>query len=181
MPKCLCSALTAAQNQDSAFINQEVKKQGCKEVRSWLLLILTSLLPVSLPLLVEYMKKSIQEIAKKDGRYSPRAFQFVHEGLEYTVKKFYPNVQRPGDELHHISGKQLCEGLADLAAEKWGRMAKVTLNQLGIKSTNDFGNIVYLLVENKWMHARAEDSIEEFNNVYDFEEVFEKNYKFKNL
>jgi uncharacterized repeat protein (TIGR04138 family) len=125
------------------------------------------------------MKKSIQEIAKNDGRYSLRAFGFVHEGLEYTVKKFHGNIERPSDDLHHISGKQLCEGLADLAADKWGRMAKVTLNQLGVKSTNDFGNIVYLMIENKWMHARPEDSIEEFNSVYDFEEVFEKNYEFR--
>jgi len=124
------------------------------------------------------MKKSIQEIAKNDGRYSLRAFGFVHEGLEFTVKKFH-GIDKPTDELHHISGKQLCEGLAEFAADKWGRMAKVTLNQLGIKSTNDFGNIVYLMVENKWMHARPEDSIEEFNSVYDFEEVLEKNYKFK--
>ena len=124
------------------------------------------------------MKKSIQEIAKKDGRYSLRAFQFVHEGLEYAVKKFYgPDIVQ--DEPHHITGRQLCESLAELAAEKWGRMARVVLNQLGVKSTNDFGNIVYLMVENKWMHARPEDSIDEFDSVYDFETVFEKNYIFR--
>ncbi|MDD5011180.1 MAG: hypothetical protein PHQ00_03550 [Phycisphaerae bacterium] len=123
------------------------------------------------------MKKSIKEIAELDGRYSLRAFEFVQEGLGRTVKKHY------GDEIenegpHHVTGKQLCYSLAELASDKWGRMAKVVLNQLGIKSTNDFGNIVYLMVENKWMHARPEDSIEEFNNVYDFEGVFEKNYSF---
>jgi uncharacterized repeat protein (TIGR04138 family) len=126
------------------------------------------------------MKKSIQEIAKADGRYSLRAFQFVHEGLEYAVKKYH-GLEHPDDEPHHITGKQLCEGLADLAGEKWGRMARLTLNQLGIKSTNDFGNIVYLMVEHKWMHARPEDSIEEFHNVYDFETVFEKNYNFSTV
>jgi len=126
----------------------------------------------------ENMKKSIQEIAKADGRYSLRAFGFIQEGLEYAVKKIH-GLDQPADEPHHITGKQLCEGLAEFAADKWGRMAKVTLNQLGIKSTNDFGNIVYLMVENKWMHARPEDSIEEFHDVYDFEEVFEKNYQFR--
>jgi uncharacterized repeat protein (TIGR04138 family) len=126
------------------------------------------------------MKKSIQEIAKNDGRYSLRAFQFVHEGLEYSVKKFY-GADLPTDEPHHITGKQLCEGLADLAADKWGRLAKLTLNKLGIKSTIDFGNIVYLMVDNKWMHARPEDSIEDFHNVYDFETVFERNYDFNSV
>jgi len=123
------------------------------------------------------MKKSIQEIARLDGRYSLRAFQFIHEGLEFSVKKFH-DIDPLSDEPHHITGRQLSEGLAELAGDKWGRMAKVTLNQLGIKSTRDFGNIVYLMVENHWMHARPEDSIEEFNDVYDFETVFEKNYKF---
>jgi uncharacterized repeat protein (TIGR04138 family) len=114
------------------------------------------------------MKKSIKEIAELDGRYSLRAFEFVQEGLGRTVKKHY------GD----VTGKQLCYSLAEFASGKWGRMAKVVLNQLGIKSTNDFGNIVYIMVENKWMHARPEDTIEEFDSVYDFEEIFEKNYQF---
>ena len=123
------------------------------------------------------MKKSIEEIAKLDGRYSLRAFEFVHEGLSRTVKKDY------GDETenqgpHHVTGKQLCLGLAEFAAEKWGRMAKVVLNHLGIKSTLDFGAIVYLMVEHKWMYARPQDSINEFKNVYDFEKVFEKNFEF---
>ena len=124
------------------------------------------------------MKKSIEEIAKIDGRFSLRAFEFVHEALGRTVKKSY------GDEVenegpHHITGKELCFGLAELAAEKWGYMARVVLNQFGIKSTYDFGSIVYLMVEHKWMYARPEDSIDEFKNVYDFEEVFEKKFQFK--
>jgi uncharacterized repeat protein (TIGR04138 family) len=123
------------------------------------------------------MKKSIEEIAKLDVRYSLRAFEFVHEGLGRAVKKNY------GDEAenqgpHHVTGKQLCLGLADLAADKWGYLARVVLNQLGIKSTWDFGSIVYLLVEHKWMYARPQDSIDEFKDVYDFQEVFEKNFQF---
>jgi uncharacterized repeat protein (TIGR04138 family) len=125
------------------------------------------------------MKKSIEEIAKLDGRYSLRAFEFVQEGLSRTVKKHH------GDEIenegpHHVTGKQLCFSLAEFAAEKWGYLAKAVLNQLGIKATIDFGNIVYLMVEHKWMHARPEDTIEEFGDVYNFEEVFEKNYQFSN-
>jgi uncharacterized repeat protein (TIGR04138 family) len=125
------------------------------------------------------MKKSIEEIAKLDGRYSLRAFEFVQEGLSRTVKKHYSDeVENEGP--HHVTGKQLCFSLAEFAAEKWGYLAKVVLNQLGIKATIDFGNIVYLMVEHQWMHARPEDTIEEFGDVYNFEEVFEKNYQFSN-
>ena len=123
------------------------------------------------------MKKSIKEIAKLDGRYSLLAFEFIHEGLGRAAKEHYRD-EIENETPRHVTGKQLCFSLAELASEKWGRMAKVVLNQLGIKSTRDFGNIVYLMVENKWMHARPEDTIEEFDNVYDFEEVFEKKYDF---
>jgi uncharacterized repeat protein (TIGR04138 family) len=123
------------------------------------------------------MKKSIEEIAKLDGRYSLRAFEFVHEGLGRTVKKSYGDgIENEGP--HHVTGRELCLGLAELAGEKWGYLARVVLNRLGIKSTYDFGSIVYLMVEHKWMYARPEDTIDEFKNVYDFEEVFEKNFKF---
>jgi len=123
------------------------------------------------------MKKSIEEIAKLDGRYSLRAFEFVHEGLGRTVKKNHGD-EAENEGPHHVTGKQLCLSLAELAADKWGYLAAVVLNQLGIKSTYDFGSIVYLLVEHKWMYARPEDSIDEFKNVYDFKEVFEKKFQF---
>lgn len=123
------------------------------------------------------MKKSIEEIAKLDGRYSQRAFELVYEGLSIAVKE---NYGRDADTAgpHHITGQQLCMALAALASGKWGYLAALVLNRLGIKSTYDFGNIVYLLVEHKWMYARPQDSIDEFQNVYDFKEVFEKNFKF---
>lgn len=123
------------------------------------------------------MKKSIEEIAKSDGRYSLKAFEFVHEGLNHTVKKYHSD-EVESESPRHISGKELCMGLAEFASQKWGRMAKVVLNQLGVNSTYDFGSIVYLMVEHEWMYARPEDTIEEFKDVYDFEEVFEKKYKF---
>jgi len=126
------------------------------------------------------MKKSIEEIAKLDGRYSLRAFEFVHEGLGRTVKKNYDD-ETENQGPHHVTGKQLCLSLADLAADKWGYLAGVVLNQLGIKSTYDFGSIVYLLVEHKWMYARPQDSIDEFKDVYDFRQVFEKNFQFNSL
>jgi len=123
------------------------------------------------------MKKSIEEIARLDGRYSIRAFEFVHEGLGRTVKKCYGDGTE-SEGPHHVTGRELCIGLAELAADKWGYLARAVLNQLGVKSTYDFGNVVYLLVEHKWMYARPEDSVDEFKNVYDFEEVFEKNFRF---
>ena len=116
-------------------------------------------------------KKTLESIAREDGRYSPHAVSFVYEGLGFTAKKI---VAEPG----HIGGRELCEGLKDLAVEKWGRLAMLVLNGWGVKTTRDFGEIVYLMIKHKWMSAQPADSIDDFNDLYDFKTVFKDQFEF---
>ena len=117
------------------------------------------------------MKKNLEQIALEDGRYSAKAINFVYEGLGYTAKKIV-------SEAKHVSGQTLCEGLKRYAIERWGRLAKPVLNAWDIKTTRDFGEIVWLMIKNEWMSAQETDSIEDFNNVYDFQTVFKEQFKF---
>jgi len=117
------------------------------------------------------MKKSLEEIARQDGRYSPKAFEFVYEGLEYSVK-------HRTQKNKHVSGQKLCEGLRQFALKKWGRLAKTVLKSMGINTTRDFGEIVYLMIEHEWMKAQPEDTIDDFNDVYDFEDAFINDFSF---
>lgn len=99
--------------------------------------------------------------------YPVEAFEFVQQGLEYTVKKLN---RRSG--CRHVSGRELCYGLRDFAVEKWGFLARAVLSKWNINSTMDFGRIVYLLIKGGWMVKDENDSIEDFDNVFDFEEAF---------
>jgi len=117
------------------------------------------------------MKKSLEEIARQDGRFSPRAVNFVYEGLGYTAKKVVA-------EPTHVSGQILCKGLKKLAVERWGRLAMLVLNSWDIKTTRDLGEIVYLMIKHKWMSAQPTDSIDDFNDVYDFKTVFKDQFEF---
>jgi uncharacterized repeat protein (TIGR04138 family) len=117
------------------------------------------------------MKKKLEEIAKEDGRFSAAALKFVYEGLGYTAKK-------AATEPNHITGDTLCEGLRKLAIEKWGRLAMLVLNRWNIKTTRDFGEIVYLMIKHRWMSAQPTDSIDDFNDVYDFKTAFKDQSKF---
>jgi len=117
------------------------------------------------------MKKNLEEIARKDGRYSAEAIRFVYEGLSYTAKEI---AAKPS----HVSGQTLCEGLKKLAIEKWGRLAMLVLNSWGVKTTRDLGEIVYLMIKHEWMSAQPADSIDDFTNVYDFKTVFKDQFKF---
>ena len=117
------------------------------------------------------MKKNLEQIAKQDSRYSPQAIKFVYEALGYTAKNVV-------DKPRHVSGQMLCEGLRRLAIEKWGRLAILVLNTWGIKTTRDFGEIVYLMIKHKWMSAQPTDSIDDFNDVYDFKATFKDQFEF---
>jgi len=121
------------------------------------------------------MKKSLESIASEDGRYDAMALKFVYEGLGVTIEK----IRRNQLEKRHISGGELSKGLGDLAMERWGRLSRLVLNRWGVHTTRDLGEIVYLMIANNWMTAQQDDKIDDFDNVYDFERVFEKDFKFE--
>ena len=117
------------------------------------------------------MKKNLEQIAKEDGRFCSAAVKFVYEGLGFTARKIV-------DEPRHVTGRNLCKGLKDLAIQKWGRLAILVLSNWDIRTTRDFGEIVYLMIKNKWMSAQPTDSIDDFNDVYDFQTVFKDRFEF---
>jgi len=116
-------------------------------------------------------KKNLETIAREDGRFSPAAIRFVYEGLGFTAKKV-------ADEPHHVTGQTLCEGMRKLAVEKWGRLALLVLKTWGVQTTRDFGEIVYMMIKNKWMSAQPTDTIEDFDDVYDFQTTFKDQFEF---
>ena len=117
------------------------------------------------------MKKKLSQIAAQDGRYSAGALKFVYEGLVYMKKK---GIEEP----RHVDGQSLCEALRQYALKKWGRLTMLVLNSWGVKTTRDFGELVYLMVENKWISAQPADSIDDFNDIYDFKKVFKEQFRF---
>jgi uncharacterized repeat protein (TIGR04138 family) len=107
------------------------------------------------------MKISLEEIAKQDSRYDHAAYKFVYDGLGYTIKNIV-------GEQRHVTGQLLCEGLRQLAIERYGRLAVLVLDTWGVKTTRDFGEIVYTLIKNEWMSAQPTDTINDFDNIFDF-------------
>jgi uncharacterized repeat protein (TIGR04138 family) len=94
------------------------------------------------------------------------------DALSYTQKRL--------KEPRHITGEELLKGIKNLLMKEFGPMTMTVLKYWGIQTTEDFGNIVFNLVENKVLSKTHEDNIEEFKDVFDFEDVFKRGYK-KNL
>ena len=123
------------------------------------------------------LEKSLQAIINEDGRFHIQAVHFLREGLDFSIKKYFPD--NNGTEPTHVSGYQLCIGLRELAIKRWGYMARFVLNYWNIMTTRDFGEIVYLLIKYEYMRQNENDTIEDFDNIYDFTEAFDGSFDYK--
>ncbi len=108
----------------------------------------------------------VHEICDKDTRYKFDAYEFVMEALHYTQNKF----KRSG----HITGRELLEGVRQLGMDQFGAFARTVFEHWGVHKTDDFGEIVYNMVNNGLLNKTEKDSIEDFRSVYSFEDVFKE-------
>ncbi len=106
----------------------------------------------------------IEEIADKDRRYPEKAYLFILSALNRVIDSL--------PEPRHINGRELSEGCRALALEEYGPMARIVLNNWGITSTEDFGELVFNLLDHGILTKTEEDSREDFKGVYSFNEAF---------
>jgi uncharacterized repeat protein (TIGR04138 family) len=116
-------------------------------------------------------RKPIDQVIAEQGLYPREAFDFVRRGLSFTVERVHAAQTNPGAS-RHVSGQQLCHGLRDFALARWGLMARTVLRHWNLTSTEDFGKIVFTLIESAEMSKTDADTIADFKHVYDFATAF---------
>ena len=116
-------------------------------------------------------EEALAEIQAKDPRYQRDAYVFVREALEFTQKTVTKTGRR---RSHHISGQELLAGIRDFALQQYGPMAKMLLEEWGVRRCEDFGEIVFNMVEVGWLAKTKNDSRADFAGGYDFDDAFRK-------
>ena len=118
------------------------------------------------------------EHASQRLRFHQNAYQFVFQALRFTQERLQrsPQTADAEEQESHISGQELLEGIRDLALDQFGMMAKTVFNCWRVRCTDDFGRIVFELVERGEMRKTDRDRLTDFYGVFDFEEVFDRNY-----
>lgn len=111
----------------------------------------------------------ISPIAAPDRGYAPAAYPFVCQALDHTLQMI--------GERRHVTGKELLEGIRDLAEKAFGFLARTVFEEWGIRTTEDFGRIVFRLVESRVLSRTDDDRIEHFRDIFDFRAVFEDGCK----
>lgn len=115
-------------------------------------------------------------VARRDPRYAYEAYEFIFQALDHTQKMLgrASSEGEPADANephHHVTGRQLMEGARDYAVQEFGLMARVVFRMWGIHRTDDFGAIVFNLIEAELMSKTAADSLDDFHEVFDLDEA----------
>ena len=124
----------------------------------------------------------LAEVAQRSPRYAYEAYEFVFHGLAYAQKLLGREPPEKGpldpaaEEKHHVSGPELLEGIRRLALREFGLMARVVFHQWGIHRTDDFGEIVFTLIDAGLMSRTSEDRLDDFRGVFDLDEGLLKGF-----
>lgn len=136
---------------------------------------------LALPMDGESVDPKILELVRNDPRYTYEAYEFVFEAVGYTQDRLLGRIA--GDDAaanRHVSGGELLRGTCDLAVREFGMMAPIVFKQWGIRATDDFGEIVFKLIQAERLSKSDEDDLQDFHDLFDLEkaltEAFELNF-----
>jgi uncharacterized repeat protein (TIGR04138 family) len=123
----------------------------------------------------------LAEVVRRDPRFAYEAYEFLYEALNHTQKMLgrlpVGEVAEPAERQHHVSGQELLAGIRDLALREFGFMARTVFHMWGIQRTDDFGDIVFNLVEAGLMNKTDEDNRQDFHDVYDLDQALVQGYR----
>ena len=115
--------------------------------------------------------EALDSIVAADPRYTREAYVFLRDALDFTTKQ---QKKIKGTNVRHVAGPELLEGVRQYALKEFGPMVMTVFDSWGIRSCEDVGHMVFNLIGAGVFGKTEQDSIEDFKNVYDFEEAFVK-------
>jgi len=126
------------------------------------------------PMAALTLETKLEEIARSDRRYAVEAYQFVFEALDYVLA--HPGCRKSAAG-RHVTVSDLLEGMRRFGLEHYGPLARCVFESWGVYSTEDFGEIVFRLIDQRLLHQGEHDRREDFAGAFDFVEAFETGYR----
>ena len=105
-------------------------------------------------------------LAERPPRFGLGAYEFTRDSVTYASQVVFATGT-------HVSGPELLEAIRRLARERFGAMARDVMDAWGVRRTEDFGEIVFRLVETGFLSKTEDDHPEDFRGGYSFAEAFD--------
>ncbi|MCL4864805.1 MAG: hypothetical protein KJZ47_02850 [Gemmatimonadales bacterium] len=113
---------------------------------------------------LQFSPEVLDRIRARGDAYHERAYLFVLASIEFLQSRL---AQR-----RHVSGEELAWCCRDFAIRQFGPMSRTVLEHWGVRRSDDFGRIVFTLVEVGLLVTQPGDREEDFAGRYDFAEAF---------
>ncbi len=127
--------------------------------------------------------QTLAQLLREDNRYQRSAYLFVFDALNYAHSVLGMGAAPAGASEEaaaserHLTGQELCEAIRLYALDQYGYMAKCVLNSYGVRTTGDFGEIVFNLIRVGLMRKTDDDRREDFDDVFDFDAGLEQSFQ----
>jgi uncharacterized repeat protein (TIGR04138 family) len=116
-------------------------------------------------------KEAIEKAAEARGRFSPEAYVFTYEALGYTLERRAKEGRRG-----HVTGRELLDGILAFGRRSFGYLGKAVFESWGLKTSSDFGDVVFDLVDAEVLAKQDSDEKSDFDGGFEFAEAFEKSF-----
>lgn len=141
------------------------------------------------------------QLLQRDRRYTLDGYLFVLESLSFAQETLGMGQEPAAQDLEplpaeaggttrsksgrrrrqterHVSGQELCEAARRYGLQQYGYLAPTVLAAWGIRTTDDFGEIVFNMIDIGQMRKTRGDKREDFRGVFRFEEAFARDLAF---
>lgn len=112
---------------------------------------------------------AVELIVETNPKYDRDAYFFLRDVLEYTASDCKKSRE---SRCRHVTGQELLEGVRKVALSQFGPMVLTVFEAWGIKRGEDFGEMVYSLIDAGFFRKSPQDSPEDFSGCYTFHDAF---------
>ncbi len=113
----------------------------------------------------------LEKMVAQDPRFARDAYHFTREALDFTQKLIS---RENRGTVRHVTGQELLDGIRQFALQQYGPMTMTVLEEWGVKNCRHFGDIVFNMVESGLLAKTEKDTRDDFQNCYEFTDVFRK-------
>jgi uncharacterized repeat protein (TIGR04138 family) len=115
--------------------------------------------------------EALDQILATDSRFHRDAYLFMREALDFTQKLVGRENQ---GKVRHVTGQELLDGLRQYALQQFGPMTTTVFEEWGVRTCQNFGKIVFNMVEIGLLAKTDRDTRDDFQTGYDFTDAFRK-------
>ena len=125
--------------------------------------------------------KKLLPVVRRDPRYAYEAYLFVFQAIDHTLKLLGRDLPDETTDSHdprfHLTGRELVEGMCDFARQEFGLMAPAVFRRWGVHRTDDFGEMVFNLIDADLMSRTPEDSRADFHALFDLDAALVRDFR----